>query len=165
MTRKQVANYLVLLSAVSKGKTLNVVLADDDVDDQILFQDAVSESEIPVKLKTVSDGQMLMKFLDGVSENIPDVIFLDLNMPCMNGFECLDLIRNTKELSDIPIVIFSTSVNKTDIISTYNKGANLYFPKPYSFEHLVVSLRKLFSMDKNEILKQRGIESYLFQYK
>jgi CheY-like chemotaxis protein len=95
----------------------------------------------------------------------PDVIFLDLNMPCLNGYECLDLIRNSKALFDIPVVIFSTSVNRSDILNTYNKGANLYFPKPYSFNHLVDSLRKLFSMEKKEIMQDRGIDNYLFQYK
>jgi CheY-like chemotaxis protein len=165
MTRNQVANYLVLLSAVSKGKTLTVVLADDDVDDQILFEDAVAESNVSVKLKIVSDGAMLMDLLKSMDGQVPDVIFLDLNMPCMNGYECLDIIRDTKKLNELPIVIFSTSVNKSDIINTYNKGANLYFPKPYSFEHLVDSLKKLFSMDKQEMLQKREIESYLFQYK
>ncbi len=165
MTRKQIANYLILLASISNGKKLNVILAEDDIDDQILFEDAIVEAKIAIELKILSDGEKLMNYLYTVESPLPDVIFLDLNMPCVNGFECLELIRDNDKLKEIPIIIFSTSVNKSDIINTYNKGANLYFPKPYSFQQLVDSLRQLFKMETEEIKKRRGIESYLFQYK
>jgi CheY-like chemotaxis protein len=165
MTRKQIANYLILLSSISKGKKISVVLAEDDIDDQILFEEAIVEANIPVDLKVLGDGEKLMLYLETLKGSVPDVIFLDLNMPCINGFECLDLIRKNERLKDIPIIIFSTSVNKTDILNTYNKGANLYFPKPYSFQQLVESLKQLFRMEKDEINQRRGIESFLFQYK
>lgn len=165
MTKKQITNYLILLSSISKGKKISVILAEDDIDDQILFEEAVTESEVPVLLKVLGDGEKLMCYLRNLSDTKPDVIFLDLNMPCLNGFECLDLIRNNEKLKEIPVVIFSTSVSKTDILNTYNKGANLYFPKPYSFQQLVESLTKLFKMEKEEIQQRRGIETFLFEYK
>ena len=165
MTRKQIANYLILLSSISRGKKISVVLAEDDIDDQILFEEAILEAAIPVDLKILGDGERLMEYLESVPAVMPDVIFLDLNMPCLNGFECLDLIRKNEKLKSIPIIIFSTSVNKSDILNTYNKGANLYFPKPYSFHQLVDSLRQLFRMEKEEFNQRRGIEDFLFQYK
>lgn len=165
MTKEQIANYLILLSSITGGKKLNVVLAEDDIDDQILFQDAIIEAAIRLELKIVEDGEKLMQHLTSLKGSFPDVIFLDLNMPCLSGFECLELIRKCDQLSKIPVIIFSTSVNKTDIINTYNKGANLYFPKPYSFHQLVAGLKEIFMMDKEEIQNRRGIESFLFQYK
>lgn len=113
-----------------------VYLADDDADDREFFQDALSEIATQTELVIAEDGVVLMSTLN---ENVPPppyVIFLDLNMPRKNGYECLADIRRTDKFKDIPIVVFSTTDNPDVIAKTYSLGANLYLRKPTSFDIL-----------------------------
>ena len=69
---------------------------DDDLDDCLFFKSAVAEFSLPTQLETVHDGEQLMQHLTKEQSNLPDVLFLDLNMPRMNGFECLAEIKTNK---------------------------------------------------------------------
>src|SRR6476659_2508685 len=89
----------------------NLLLADDDIDDCTFFEDALKELPISATLSTVNDGAQLMNFLSMESDNPPDVLFLDLNMPRKSGFECLSEIKSIDKLKDLPVIIFSTSLN------------------------------------------------------
>ena len=91
------------------SKQLNILLAEDDQDDRDFFDEALKEILIPVHLTTVYDGEQLMNYLYKNSKQLPNVIFLDLNMPRKNGFECLCEIKENEKLKDIPVVVFSTS--------------------------------------------------------
>ena len=73
---------------------INILLADDDQDDRILFQDALSEIQIPSSLSFATNGEELIKLLKKNASNLPDILFLDLNMPLKTGSECLTDIRN-----------------------------------------------------------------------
>lgn len=130
-------------------KIRNVVLADDDADDCLVFEDALREVNIHTLLTVSNDGVELMTALE---ENVtepppPDVIFLDLNMPRKNGFECLDEIRDTPKLKNIPIVIFSTSSSRDAVEKAYKKGANHYICKPSSYELLKKSIEYVLNLD------------------
>ena len=122
----------------------NIFLAEDDADDRMLFEDALKQLPIPTQLTLSSDGLELMSNLETV---IPDVIFLDLNMPRKNGFQCLEEIRNTPKLKDIPIVIFSTTANDDAVNKTYQLGANYYICKPHSFELLVKAIETVLTLE------------------
>jgi len=122
----------------------NIFLADDDADDRMFFEDALNQLPIPTQLTLSNDGLELMSNLETV---VPDVIFLDLNMPRKNGFQCLKEIRNTTKLKDIPIVIFSTTVNEDAVNKTYQLGANYYICKPSSFELLVKSIETVLTLE------------------
>ena len=122
----------------------NIFLADDDADDRMFFEDALNQLPIPTQLTLSNDGLELMSNLETV---VPDVIFLDLNMPRKNGFQCLEEIRNTTKLKDIPIVIFSTTVNEDAVNKTYQLGANYYICKPSSFELLVKSIETVLTLE------------------
>jgi len=123
-----------------------VLLADDDSDDCHLFKDAVKDIKLPVRLDYAVNGVELMEKLNSVSE-LPDLLFLDLNMPLKNGMECLKEIKMNQSLSKIPIIIFSTSA-QTDIVDiAYSKGADIYVKKPDSFSKLRRILSKIFSVD------------------
>src|ERR1035438_6847359 len=91
-----------------------IFLADDDADDCTFFEEALRDLQVQAQLTIVNDGVALMTTLDEtVTEPPPPhVIFLDLNMPRKNGFECLDEIRQNPRFKEIPVVIFSTSDNR-----------------------------------------------------
>jgi Response regulator containing CheY-like receiver, AAA-type ATPase, and DNA-binding domains len=112
----------------------NIILADDDVDDREMFEDALMEiAEHNVKLTKANDGRHLMLLLDETVPPPPELIFLDLNMPIKNGFECLNEIKQTQKLKNIPVVIYSTSSDKDFIDKLYDQGADYYICKPSTF--------------------------------
>lgn len=117
-------------------KNLNIVLADDDADDCQFFKAAVEEILPSTKLTIVNDGEQLMSCLDEKKEELPDVIFLDINMPRKNGLECLAEIKENLKLKNIPVVMFSTSNSWDTINQLFQTGANVYIHKPSDFEQL-----------------------------
>jgi CheY-like chemotaxis protein len=89
------------------------------------------------RLTIVHDGDELMKYLDENSTHLPHVLFLDINMPRKNGFECLAEIKHNEALKDLPVVMFSTSKEQDKINILFRNGANIYVRKPGSFTQLV----------------------------
>lgn len=113
-----------------------LLLADDDIDDCDLFTDALNELEQPAILKTVHDGEQLMYFLTNETNVLPDILFLDLNMPRKNGLECLSEIKNNDRLKNLSVIIFSTSFDKEMVNKLYTSGALYYISKPNEFTKL-----------------------------
>ena len=89
-------------------------LIDDDPDDQHVFAEALSEIDGSVSLLTASNGLEALETLRKGSSRLPDLIFLDLNMPKMNGKQFLKELKSEPNLQDIPVVIYTTSSAKTD---------------------------------------------------
>jgi CheY-like chemotaxis protein len=114
----------------------NVLLADDDEDDCLLFKDALEELSLSVHLTIVHNGEQLMQLLNEKNADLPDILFLDLNMPRKNGFECLSEIRQNEKLKQLPIIIFSTSFEQNMIERLYQQGAGNCFRKPNEFSKL-----------------------------
>ena len=125
----------------------SIFLADDDEDDCILFEDALREVCSQTELTTANDGDELITLMKTNVPPPPDVIFLDLNMPRRNGFECLELIRKTKQWKDIPVVIFSTTGQEEMIKRVYEQGANYFIRKPGSFPKLKQAIRQILEVD------------------
>lgn len=109
-----------------------LLLCDDDDDDRFFFRDAVKEVDEKIIVNTVNNCEELITTLDNPT-NIPDLLFLDLNMPRSNGKQCLEKIRKNPALENLPVIIYSTSVHGMDIDETYSKGANLYIQKSNNF--------------------------------
>ncbi|MGF1635505.1 MAG: response regulator [Cyclobacteriaceae bacterium] len=122
---------------------LYILLADDDESDRLLFKEAFAEIKIQTVVNTVNDGTELMEWLNLNNNRSPDLLFLDLNMPCKNGVECLLEIKSDKRLKDIFIAIYSTSNNEKDIEETFCNGANVYITKPSRFEMLKQVLERV----------------------
>ena len=126
----------------------SVFLAEDDPDDRLFFTDALKQTKPSATITISKDGIELMDNLATVSEPPPpDVIFLDLNMPRKNGFDCLKEIRSDPRLKKIPVVIVSTSSNQDMVDRTYRDGANYYLCKPRSFAQLVRAIEKVLGLD------------------
>ena len=117
-------------------ENLHLLLADDDDDDCLLFKEALHELSIPTRLSIVSDGEELMQFLLKPGQELPDFLFLDLNMPRKNGTECLGEIKQNKKLKKLPVIIFSTCALQTTIHQLFTMGAQHYIRKPASFSEL-----------------------------
>ncbi|MCW3072464.1 MAG: response regulator [Bacteroidetes bacterium] len=111
------------------AKQLHILLADDDEDDRFFFNMAVKALSAEVKFTTVEDGEKLMNFLSAGTRTLPDVLFLDLNMPRKNGSECLLEIKSNKALKDIPVIIYSTSMHDDIADTLYGNGAHYYSRK------------------------------------
>jgi DNA-binding response OmpR family regulator len=138
-----------------------ILLADDDPDDRVLFKDAIEQADLNIELKTLDGGVELMDHLMDPANPLPYLIFLDLNMPKKNGFECLDEIRKNERLKNLCVIIYSTSSQFKDILDTLNKGANLYFTKPSTFQELVSRLRKVLSLNWDEYQPKMSIEKFV----
>ncbi len=119
-----------------KNTHLNILLADDDTDDRFFFKLALDALAIPTELMTVVDGEKLMEYLAENVRQLPDVLFLDLNMPRKNGFECLSEIKLNNDLKMLPIVIFSTSFEHEVVDRLYLNGAKYFMRKPAEFSQL-----------------------------
>jgi CheY-like chemotaxis protein len=105
---------------------VNVLLAEDDADDRYFFQEALGELSIGTNLKMVPDGERLMSYLVQNYNQLPDILFLDINMPRKNGLECLFEIRLNEKLSRIPVVICSTAHEK-DIADMLSQTGVYYY--------------------------------------
>lgn len=119
------------------SKTLHhILLADDDVDDCTFFEEALKELPVSASLSIVNDGVQLITYLSTVSEKLPGLLFLDLNMPRKGGMECLSEIKSNNKLKNLPVVIFSTSLNNDVADRLYQKGAHYYIRKPGEYGQL-----------------------------
>ncbi len=115
---------------------INICLADDDEDDRLFFTDAFEELKMKTNVMTFNDGVELMDYLNDGDSILPNVLFLDLNMPKKNGVECLLEIKQNEKLNDIAIAIYSTSSSEEHIEETFVNGANIYIKKPSDFDDL-----------------------------
>lgn len=125
-----------------------ILLIDDDHDDQLFFLDAVRDIDATIVCEVANDG------IEGIeklkNEPLPDLIFLDLNMPYMNGFDFLLLIRKEQRYDDIPIIIFTTSSHQRDIDTSRELGARAFLTKPNNFNELA---KKLAFLIQNEFFR------------
>ncbi|POY36584.1 response regulator [Solitalea longa] len=116
---------------------IKVLLADDDKDDCFLFREALQEIPMASELKVVNNGEQLMHYLIDEAEELPTILFLDLNMPRKNGFSCLEEIKGNENLKQIPVIIFSTSYDAHVAELLFKKGAQHYISKPADFSQLI----------------------------
>jgi CheY-like chemotaxis protein len=125
-------------------KPIVILMAEDDEDDRLLAQDALTESRLTNDFYFVEDGVELINYLkrvgkyeDTSSYPLPDLILLDLNMPRKDGREALEEIKNDPDLKRIPIIILTTSKGEEDILQSYNLGVGGFITKPVTFDGLV----------------------------
>jgi CheY-like chemotaxis protein len=119
-----------------QNEPIHVLLADDDENDRLLFKEALEETKIKTVVNAVDDGISLMQYLADPTVILPHVLFLDLNMPCKGGMDCLLEIKTEEKYKDIAIAIYSTSATEDDIEEAFVNGANIYIKKPSDFSNL-----------------------------
>jgi CheY-like chemotaxis protein len=129
------------------GKKRTFFIVDDDIDDQELFIEAVNEIDNSIHCISSSDCEEALGLLRSGNISLPDMIFLDLNMPRLNGKQCLIELKKEANLRHIPVIIYSTSSEKRDIEETSKLGAAHFLTKPNRFDELCKALTYVVSKD------------------
>ena len=134
------------------GRSITILMADDDEDDRDLTRDALEDTEFVDQMRFVADGQDLVDYLrnsgpyaspESAAHPRPSIILLDLNMPRKDGREALAEIKNDQDLRRIPVVVLTTSNDQQDVRRAYDLGANSYIPKPVTGSKLANVLSTL----------------------
>lgn len=142
-------------------KHLNILLADDDPDDCLFFKEALAGLPLPPHLTTVPNGEHLMHLLRNEKHTLPDVLFLDLNMPRKNGFECLSEIKGNEKLKILPVIVFSTSFEVEVVNSLYKSGAQYFIRKPSQFSQYVKIILQALTLMSQEGISQPSRENFM----
>jgi CheY-like chemotaxis protein len=145
---------------MKKKGLLRILMADDDPDDRDYFYQTLLRISDNHTFSTVDDGEQLLTCLTEKDAILPDLLFLDINMPRKNGYECLCEIRAHRHLKDLPVVIYSTSAAgpMTDLL--YSKGANYYLRKG-ELKTFEKDLLKILHMTRENTIK-RPLRSHFF---
>jgi CheY-like chemotaxis protein len=140
---------------------LRVFYADDDADDCLIFQQALEELPLATRLTILNDGDQLMKLLLKNINNLPHVLFLDLNMPRKNGFECLREIKLNDKLKALPVIMYSTSSEQNLIDRLYQSGARHFIRKPFDFQEIKKILHHSLTLITQDTSLQRAKTNFV----
>lgn len=110
----------------------NILLLEDDIVDVMTIKRAIKQLAISNELIVRENGEEGIAFLEN-SDDLPGIIFLDINMPKMNGIEFLEHIKQNKEWAQIPIVVLTTSKDQQDKLATFGHGISGYMVKPVDY--------------------------------
>lgn len=137
------------MSELEKIEPITILMADDDLDDQLMAKEAFEENRMANSLKFVNDGEELLDYLNKRGKYNesnaprPGLILLDLNMPKMDGRTALLEIKKKPKLRRIPIIILTTSKSEEDVIKSYDLGVSSFITKPVSFNDLVTVTKEI----------------------
>lgn len=126
----------------------NVLMAEDDNEDFEIFAEAVRELSLQILLTRAENGEVLMKILH---ERLPDMLFLDILMPCKNGKDCLLEIRENRKFDDLPIIVYSGLRDFETVEFCFRKGTNMFVYKPHSFSELIDIVQKIFAINWSKV--------------
>jgi CheY-like chemotaxis protein len=124
-------------------KAQTIMIVDDDDDDIELFCEALKDVDQNIKCISAPNGEAALNKLNKEGSTLPDFIFLDLNMPRLNGKQCLKKLKNSVTLRNIPVIVYTTSKLKEDIEETRELGAASFLTKPSKVNELRKALRTI----------------------
>lgn len=117
------------------------LLVDDDADDRFLFSNALKAVDPQIICKTAEHGKDAFKVLSEYDKSLPDIIFLDINMAEMNGWECLTLLKKDEKYKNIPVIMYSTSNHQREVSLAIEFGAIAFCTKPEDYNDLIAVLK------------------------
>lgn len=126
---------------------MTIFYADDDLEDCELFTEALKQIDPQVKSIIAKDGREALAYLSNTTD-LPDYIFLDINMPLVDGKKCLMEIKKSNKLQSIPVIMYSTTSDTSEIREYYKLGAHDFLIKPNNFNTLCDSLESIFTFSK-----------------
>lgn len=143
-------------------ENVRILFTDDDEDDREFFAQATADLHLNYPVEFCKNGLELLARLGDKNTDIPDIIFLDLNMPILSGLETLQKIREDDQFKNIPVIgIYSTSTTIDGVKNTFRLGANVYIVKPISFGDLKKIILKVIETDWKENAQGAKIESFV----
>jgi len=122
------------------SKVTNILFVDDDPDDIKIFGEAVKEVDAKINFLPASSGMRALEILNQ-QKTLPDYIFLDVNMPRMNGIQFLETIKKDKTFSSIPVIMYSTTKSSEHESHAKQLGAKYFFTKPIFFDDICNVIR------------------------
>lgn len=122
-----------------------IMLVEDNISDQVMVERALEDGKIACDLIILSNGEKALKSLKAmlVSDTLPDLILMDINMPVMDGKQTLQEIRANDELKHLPVVMLTTSNRDKDILESYRLGVNAYLTKPVLNSEFIKAIQQL----------------------
>jgi CheY-like chemotaxis protein len=118
---------------------MTILYADDDAEDRELMSEALSQVDPEISCIVADHGLTAIEILEG-ADQLPDYIFLDVNMPIMNGKETLQKLKKDERYREIPVIIYSTTSNQEEIGELYSLGAATFIRKHNNFERMCATL-------------------------
>lgn len=144
----------------------SIFLIDDDVDDRLLFSEAVASVDPSVIFSCAEDAETGLSMLTNGTVVMPDVIFLDINLPLLSGWTCLVGIKKNPQLRNIEVIMYSTSTNQRDRDLAAELGALCFISKPYDFrvlqKILTIVVKSLYRIEKQVNLREE-IDAFLLK--
>ena len=137
---------------------LNFILADDDQDDWEIFQEGLAGTMPSHTLHWVKHGENVFEEVKGL---IPDILFLDLNLPGYDGIECLKLIKEEPGIEKVPVIIYTTSNAPSHVKECYDLGAARYLLKPVSYNGIFKGLELIFNLYKKSQLVRPEFDQFV----
>jgi CheY-like chemotaxis protein len=147
----------------SLQSTKIILLADDDEDDRQFFRDALREVSDAIRLEVAGNGIELIERLNRQMGSRPYLVFLDLNMPRKNGYECLAEIRKQGKFKGLPVVVISTSIQQDAVERVYRLGASLYIVKPNDYRQLKKIIDEVLGMFADNVFIRPAKEKFIVQ--
>jgi CheY-like chemotaxis protein len=129
-----------------------ILLADDDMDDAEIFGHILEDIDPTLKFYHVINGSGVLHHFELPENPKPDIIFLDLNMPEMNGWQCLSQLKSVDKTRDIPVLIYSTSSFLKDKQQAIASGASAFITKPSDYKTLQALLFKISTSLRRDLL-------------
>ena len=120
-----------------------ILIADDDTDDTDMFHEALMEIDPTTVFHRATDGHHVLSTLEKHKTELPHLIFLDVNMPRMDGWECLERLKANVSFQNIPVMMYSTSAHPRDIDIALDHGALCFMTKPTGFKELKTILTEI----------------------
>lgn len=140
---------------------LTIFYTDDDPEDLDFFKEIVDIIDENVVVVTHNSGQELINALDNPPPT-PHLVFLDINMPGLNGLETLKRVKQSERHNNIPVIIFSTSKDDTDIEKSRELGANFYLPKSGIFDQLKKSIEHALTTNWDNFIPNKN--NFVYNY-
>ncbi len=124
-----------------------IAITDDDMDDREIFLEVCNAACPDINVLVFENGDHLLQHLKNPEKTDPAILFLDINMPKVNGFDCLRKIRESQEFDKLCIIMYSTSVSQADVNKAKELGADGFLQKPCNYSRLMKSIEKILETD------------------